>query len=66
MLEDSENSLLTLRLLGACEVLVHGKSLPPMRYRRDLWLLALLALRHEREVVRDELAALLWPDAETA
>ncbi len=56
--------VLTLWLLGACEVWVAGKPLPPLRYRKDLWLLALLTLRHEREVSRDELAALLWPDAE--
>lgn len=64
MPEDAGNSLLTLRLLRGCDVLVHGKPLPPLRYRRDLWLLMLLVLRHEREVAREELAALLWPDAE--
>ena len=57
------DSLLTLRLLGACEALAQGKPLPPMRYRRDMWLLALLVLRHDHEVARAELAALLWPDA---
>src|SRR5258708_35316514 len=55
---------LTLRLLGACEVTVHGRPLPPLRYRKELWLLALLALRHDREVARDVLAALFWPEAE--
>jgi DNA-binding SARP family transcriptional activator len=55
---------LTLRLFGACEVTVQGRPLPPLRYRKDLWLLALLALRHDREVARVGLAALFWPDAE--
>jgi predicted ATPase/DNA-binding SARP family transcriptional activator len=55
---------LALRFLGACEVTVHGRPLPPLRYRKELWLLALLALRHDREVARDGLAALFWPDAE--
>jgi non-specific serine/threonine protein kinase len=64
MLEGFEQPLLTLRFLGACDVSVDGAPLPPLRYRKDLWLLALLALRSEREVARDELAALFWPDAE--
>jgi DNA-binding SARP family transcriptional activator len=55
---------LKLRFLGACEVTVHRRPLPPLRCRNDLWLLALLALRHDREVGRDSLAALFWPDAE--
>jgi len=62
--EGSEHSLLELRLLGTCEVWVQGRPLPPLRYRKDLWLLALLTLRHNRAVARDELAALFWPDAE--
>ena len=62
--EGSGNTLLEVRLLGACEVWVHGKPLPPLRYRKDLWLLAQLTLRHERAVARGELAALFWPDAE--
>src|SRR5947209_8412983 len=64
MSDGSGHPPLTLRLFGACEVMVHGRPLPPLRYRKDLWLLALLALRHDREVARDGLAALFWPDAE--
>jgi len=64
MSEVSEHPPLTLRFLGACEVTVHGRPLPPLRYRKELWLLALLALRHDREVARDGLAALFWPEAE--
>jgi predicted ATPase/DNA-binding SARP family transcriptional activator len=64
MSDGSGHPPLSLRLLGACEVTVHGSPLPPLRYRKDLWLLALLALRHDREVARDGLAALFWPDAE--
>ncbi|MCW3094496.1 MAG: hypothetical protein JWL77_114 [Chthonomonadaceae bacterium] len=62
--EGSADSLLELRLLGTCEVWVQGQPLPPLRYRKDLWLLALLTLRHGRAVARDELAVLFWPDAE--
>lgn len=66
MKEERGMPLLELRLLGACEVLIHGSPLPPLRYRKDLWLLALLALRYERTVDRNELAALFWPDAEAS
>ena len=62
--ESAESSLLELRFLGACDVRVQGEPLPALRYRKDLWLLALLALRHGRAVARGELAALFWPDAE--
>jgi len=54
---------LTVRLFGACDVQVNGQPLPPLRYRKDLWLLALLALHHDREVARDWLAVTFWPDA---
>ena len=35
-----------------------------MPYRKDLWLLALLALHQGRECPRDWLAVTLWPDAD--
>ena len=64
--EGSRHSPLAVRFLGACEVTVHGRPLPPPRYRKELWLLALLSLRHDREISRDGLAALFWPDAEAS
>jgi DNA-binding SARP family transcriptional activator len=56
--------LLKMRWLGASDVAVHGEPLPPLRYRKDLWLLAYLCLRHDRPVTRQEVSALFWPDSE--
>lgn len=53
---------LEIRLFGTFEVRVQGRPLPPLRYRKELWLLALLALRHNRDIPRDWLAATFWPD----
>src|SRR4051812_42134985 len=50
-------------LFGAFEAQVHGRPLPRLRTRRGQWLLALLALRHGREVERTWLAGTLWPDS---
>lgn len=36
--------------------------MPPLRSKREGWLLALLILRHGQEVSRDGLAQTLWPD----
>src|ERR1700730_3233158 len=55
---------LTLRLLGPMQVLVHGRPLPHLRSRKALWLLALLALRQDRPVLREWLAGTLWPDTD--
>ena len=54
---------LEIRLFGPMEVLVAGQPLPPLRSRREQWLLALLALRHGRASERAWLAATLWPDS---
>ncbi len=43
---------------------VEGKAIPRMRSRKALWVLALLALRHGREVERQWLAATLWPEVD--
>jgi len=40
-----------------------GAPLPPLRTRKGLWLLALLALRAERQVERTWLAGTLWPES---
>ncbi len=53
---------LEIRLFGTFDVRVRGHALPPLRYRKELWLLALLALRQGRDVPRDFLAATFWPD----
>src|SRR5437773_470149 len=52
---------LCIRLFGPFEAQRHGEPLPPLRSRKVQWLLALLILRHGREVERDWLAGLLWP-----
>ena len=61
--ETITNIPLTLQMFGTCEARVNGQPLPPLRYRKDLWILMLLALRHDREVARDWLAFTFWPDA---
>jgi len=55
---------LQIRLFGPFEVQVGGKPLPPLRTRKDAWLLALLVLRHGRLVDRVWLAGTLWPDSD--
>src|SRR5579871_4565284 len=56
---------LALRLFGPFDARLHGEPLPPLRSRRGQWLLALLTLRHGREVSREWLAGTLWPDSDT-
>src|SRR5579872_1149019 len=63
MAEERPAAPLVFRLFGPPEVWVHGDPLPPLRSRKGLWLLALLTLRHDREVAREWLAATLWPDS---
>ena len=54
---------LEIRLFGPMEARIEGKRLPPLRSRKGMYALALLALRHDRDVPRSYLAALLWPDS---
>ena len=61
---DVEPPPLEFRLLGGCEIRVQGTPLPPPRYHKERWLLALLVLRHDRETSRDTLAAAFWPDSD--
>jgi predicted ATPase/DNA-binding SARP family transcriptional activator len=61
---ESEPPALEFRLLGGCDIRVHGIPLPPPRYRKEWWLLALLVLRHDRESSRDALAEAFWPDSD--
>src|SRR5205823_12269928 len=51
-----------ITLFGRFEVRIAGELLS-LRRRKSQWLLALLALRHGREVERSWLAATLWPEA---
>lgn len=57
-----ETYALDIRLLGTFDACVRGERLPPLRSRRERWLLALLALRHDRDTSRQWLASTLWPD----
>lgn len=55
---------LEIRLFGTFDVLVQGAPIPPLRTSRGQWLLALLALRHDRDTLREWLAGTLWPDSD--
>jgi predicted ATPase/DNA-binding SARP family transcriptional activator len=61
---DRDTSRLEIRLFGTVEVRLPDHSLLVFRSRKEMWLLALLVLRQDRETSREWLAALLWPDAE--
>src|SRR5207248_10067734 len=54
---------LQVSLFGPFEARLHGRPLPRLRSRKGQWLLALLTLRHGREVDRSWLAGSLWPDS---
>src|SRR5258708_18110363 len=61
-----EVSPLSIRLLGAFEVQVGGQPMRSVRARSVEWLLALLVLRHGRDVSRSWLAGTLWPESSEA
>lgn len=54
---------LKISLLGPFDVQVDGRLLGRRHSRKENWLLALLALRHGRELSREWLAGRLWPDS---
>src|SRR5690348_6793095 len=54
---------LSISLFGTFEVQLGSVPLPHLRTRKGQWLLALLTLRHSREVGRAWLAGTLWPDS---
>jgi predicted ATPase/DNA-binding SARP family transcriptional activator len=56
---------LNLQLFGNMKVEVEGTPLPTPRLAKGFWLLAILALRGGKEVTRDWLASMLWPDSNT-
>jgi predicted ATPase/DNA-binding SARP family transcriptional activator len=60
----SAGPALSIRLLGGWDFRVGGEPLPGLRSRSEQWLLALLALRHDRETDRQWLAEALWPESE--
>ncbi|MCW3051491.1 MAG: hypothetical protein JWN14_661, partial [Chthonomonadales bacterium] len=64
--QEAPSAPLILTLFGPMQVLVDGHSLPRLRSRKGIWILALLALRHDRPVEREWLAGLCWPDMETS
>src|SRR5215813_5630820 len=59
-----EEYSLEIRLFGGFELRRASELLPRTRTRLGQWLLALLALRHDRDTERAWLAATLWPDSE--
>jgi class 3 adenylate cyclase/DNA-binding SARP family transcriptional activator len=54
---------LEIQLFGPLDARCHGIPLPNLRTRKGQWLLALLVLRAGREVERDWLSGLLWPES---
>lgn len=61
---DRNAPALEIRLFGSFDVRGQGHALHRLRTRKGQWLLALPALRHGREVQRDWLAGVLWPDSD--
>src|SRR5579859_5019065 len=57
---------LEIRLFGPPSVLIEGEPMPRLKTRKGMWLLALLALRHGRDVDRNWLAGTLWSDNDEA
>ena len=55
---------LSVRLFGPIELQQNSVPCPRPRTRKELWLLALLALRHRASCDRRWLAVTLWPDSD--
>jgi predicted ATPase/DNA-binding SARP family transcriptional activator len=55
---------LSICLFGPSEITCGGHPLPPFYSRKEVWLLALLTLRHDQALDRHQLAGLLWPDSQ--
>lgn len=56
-------STLNIRLFGPPDIRINGKPLSGLHSRKAYSLLALLILRHDREVARDWLSGILWPES---
>ena len=54
---------LVIRFFGGFEARRDGLPLPRTRTRKDVWLLALLALRNRQPLDRTWLAGTLWPES---
>lgn len=57
---------LTIQLFGSPTLAVGGRPTAPLRTRKGLWLLALLALHSGQDVERHWLAATLWADSDAS
>src|SRR5262245_48718427 len=57
------SACLSLRFFGGFEASRGADPLPRTRTRKEVWFLALLALRHGQAVDRSWLAGTLWPEA---
>ena len=60
----SDTPPIQVRLFGPPEFRVNGAPLPRLKTRKGLHVLALLTLRHGREVARDWIAGTLWPETD--
>ncbi|HLJ53983.1 MAG TPA: BTAD domain-containing putative transcriptional regulator [Chthonomonadaceae bacterium] len=58
-----ERQALEIKLFGPPLVHLSGMPMRPLRSRRGMWLLALLALNHGRDIDRSWAAGRLWPDS---
>ncbi len=65
-MNEKDRTILDLRLFGPGGSAVDGQTLRPLRTRKGQWILALLALRHGRDVEREWLAGTLWPESDQA
>ncbi|MCW3098702.1 MAG: hypothetical protein JWL77_4320 [Chthonomonadaceae bacterium] len=61
---EAPSAPLVITLFGSLQVLADGHPLPRLRSRKGIWIVALLALRHDRPVEREWLAGVFWPDME--
>jgi predicted ATPase/DNA-binding SARP family transcriptional activator len=60
--QEAALSEIALCLFGPFDVRIHAEPPAHLRTRKGQWLLALLTLRHDRDVERAWLAGTLWPD----
>ena len=61
---DPPTTQLSICLFGPIDLQQNSTPLPRPRTRKELWLLALLVLRHRAPLDRKWLAATLWPDSD--
>lgn len=61
---DQTTTQLSIRLFGPIDVQQNSIPIPRPRTRKELWLLALLVLRHRASLDRKWLATTLWFDSD--